>query len=184
MSKKKSGKSKGNAPDKDQMLMYYIQPNITLADVSRKFKLTERGVYHFSNKYNWSDIKKKANETALLEATNKFIKKRKNVLFDDLEKISGIEDKIFKKLDSKEGIKFFTVAQMCMLIKLKYELLSQHGTGKDIINNNIQEGDNILNFNISDTVLDTKIINLVDDMKGIKTISNRVKVLEKGKGKK
>lgn len=187
--KKKSGPLKGKKPDEtkpdvDQMKMDYLQPDVTLNDIARKYKLSLNAVYYISKREKWAQDKKEVNETALIEAITEYTKKRKKVLLSDLEAIQGIEDKIFKMLKGKNATQLLAdvkISDLIALIKCKYDLIAKFGTNVKMIEANIKEGDNNFNFNFSGNELEMKIVNLMKDMKTNKTVDNRIKALKERK---
>ena len=163
------------------MMLDYMHPNVSLRDIAKKYKVTINTVHFYSQKFQWTKKKREVHEQALCDAVIEWGKKHKNALLKDLDKITGIEDKVFKKLsNSKNILNDFKVKDLVALIKLKYEIIANFSTNKQIINNtnNIQEGDTTFNFNISDTEIDVKLANLFTDLKQNKTLNNRMKVLK------
>lgn len=182
--KKSPNRSDMEQSDIDRMLIDYLEPNMTLRDIAKKYKLSLNAVYFISRNHKWSIEKKAANETAFLDAVAVYIKKRKDSLVKDLDKISGIEDKVFEHCKSALARGDMRVGDMCALIKLKYDLIAKFGTNKQIIEQNIQEGDTNFNINLTDSEIEMKVVNLVKDLKINKTKDNRLKALKgKLKGK-
>ena len=159
--------------DADKMKVDYFQPTTTLRDIAKKYKLSLSAVYHLAQKYGWAAEKKNANEIAFLESVAAYIKKRKDALLKDLDRIDGIEDKVFQRL-KRLPVADIKVNDLVALIKCKYDLIAKYGTNKAIVEQNIQEGDTNINFNLSDTELDKKIIDITNDIQKNK----RLKVLK------
>ena len=176
MSKKAPNKNGKELADHQLMKLDYFQPDTTLREIAKKYGISLTSVYNLAKKHNWYKEKKTVNEIAFLECVAAFIKKRKDNLLTDLDRIEGITEKVFKRLKNINPADI-KVSDLTALIKCKYDILAKFGTNKPINENTINEGDTTFNFNISDSDLDIKIANLTKDL----TKNNRVKALETNK---